>query len=134
MKGTITYVTLFLFLSYPISLHCQPSETKLVKTSDVSKYELSLNDYDGGLDSHIRFIPNFVKGKISGVRVMSVKPISFWSDITLVRGDIIANIDGVALTSMNIITNLMKGVGKKGEHLIGIVKNGELRVIEFTLK
>jgi len=85
----------------------KPAEKKegapLVKTEGGGKYAIDAKEIEnamGNLDklyTEIRAVPNFDGGKVSGMKVLSVKGGSIFAKLGLQRGDILQRINGLEL-------------------------------------
>lgn len=83
----------------------KPAEDKgpLVKLEGAGKYTIDQNEIDNALANldrlytEIRAVPNFVDGKVSGMKILSVKSGSVFGKLGLKRGDILQRINGMEL-------------------------------------
>jgi len=84
-----------------------PAEKKetgpLVKAEGTGKFAIDQKEIDNALSNldklytEIRAVPNFVDGKVSGMKILSVKGGSLFSKLGLQRGDVLQRINGVDL-------------------------------------
>jgi len=83
-----------------------PAEKKegpLVKAEGAGKFTIDQKEIEnaiGNLDklyTEIRAVPNFEGGKVSGMKILSVKGGSLFSKIGLQRGDVLQRINGIEL-------------------------------------
>lgn len=77
-------------------------ETAVAKLGD-NKFAISQSEIDNALANpetlytEIRAVPNFENGKVSGMKVLSIKPGSIFSKLGIKRGDILKQINGLDL-------------------------------------
>lgn len=79
-----------------------PKESGVAKLSD-TKFAVDQKEIDNAmanpevLYTEIRAVPNFENGKVSGMKVLSIKPGSIFSKLGIKRGDILQQINGMDL-------------------------------------
>lgn len=89
----------------PVAAAPKPKESKgpLIKVEGAGKYTIDQNEIDNALTNldrlytEIRAVPNFVDGKVSGMKILSVKSGSVFAKLGLKRGDILQRINGMEL-------------------------------------
>lgn len=75
----------------------------LISTEGAGKYTIDQGEIDNALNNldrlytEIRAVPNFVNGKVSGMKILSVKKGSVFAKLGLRRGDILQRINGIEL-------------------------------------
>ncbi len=89
-----------------VAAKAAPAEKKegpLVKTEGGGKFTIDQKEIENALSNldklytDIRAVPNFEGGKVSGMKILSVKGGSLFSKIGLQRGDILQRINGIEL-------------------------------------
>jgi len=91
----------------PVATAALPVEKKetqaLVKVEGGGKFSIDQKEIDNALTNldklytEIRAVPNFVDGKVSGMKILSVKSGSLFSKLGLQRGDVLQRINGIEL-------------------------------------
>jgi len=81
-----------------------------------------------------RFVPNMVKGNISGFKILSFPENTFLSDIGIVKNDIIKEINGVELDSVAMMFDLYDRFKNDNQFNVSILRGGKLLRILYLLK
>lgn len=81
-----------------------------------------------------RFVPNMVKGNISGFKILSFPENTFLSDIGIIKNDIIKEINGVELNSVAMMFDLYDRFKNDNQFNVSILRGGKLLQILYLLK
>lgn len=83
--------------------------------------------------TEIRIVPNFKGGKVSGMKVLSVKPGSIVSKLGIRRGDILEKINGQELDVKRGMT-LFSELKDQRNFSIDLVRGGQNRTLEYEIR
>ncbi len=117
----------------------------VVETVDFSGAdEMSLTYSKDSIDEHLKNLPKVLKdakaipyvepgsgGKITGFKVVTVRPDSIYTEMGIKRGDIIRGVNGTAVNSPQRAMQMYQSL-KRGQLLnIQIVRDGQRRIINY---
>jgi general secretion pathway protein C len=111
----------------------------LVKLEGAGKFTIDQKEIDNALSNldrlytEIRAVPNFVDGKVSGMKILSVKGGSLFSKLGLQRGDVLQRINGVDLDVRKgfEIFNQLKD---QKSLTVDLVRGGSQQTFEYEIR
>ncbi len=120
------------------------SQAKVEKVDFSGAQEISVNYSKDSIDEHLKNLPKVLKdakavpfvepgsgGKITGFKVVSVRPNSIYTEMGIKRGDIIRGVNGDAVDSPQRAMQMYQSL-KQGQLLnIQIVRDGQRRIINY---
>ncbi len=81
-----------------------------------------------------RFVPNMVKGNISGFKILNFPENTVLTEIGIVKNDIIKEINGAELNNVAMMFDLFNRFKNDSQFNISILRNGKLLRILYLLK
>lgn len=81
-----------------------------------------------------RFVPNMVKGNVSGFKILNFPENTILTDIGIIKNDVIKEINGVELNNMAMIFDLYDRFKNDSEFNVSILRGGKLLRILYLLK
>ena len=81
-----------------------------------------------------RFVPNLVKGKVSGFKITKLPAKSFLSEIGIYKNDIIKEINGVKLNDVQKLFSLYNNFKDNNQFKVSVERNGKLIQLSYILK
>ena len=107
-------------------------ETPGTYVIDQSEVDNALQNLDS-LYTDIRAVPNFAGGKVSGMKILSVKNGSLFAKLGLTRGDVLERINGMELDvkqGFSIFNQL-----KDAKHLtVDLIRQGQPTTMEYEIR
>jgi general secretion pathway protein C len=114
------------------------SPAAAVKMED-GKYLIDQAEIDNALANldrlytEIRAVPNFQDGKVSGMKVLSVKPGSLFAKLGLKRGDILSRINGIELDVRKGF-DIFNQLKNQREFNVDLVRRGTAQTFEYEIR
>lgn len=121
------------------TMPAEKKETPLVKAEGSGKFTIDQKEIDnalGNLDklyTEIRAVPNFEGGKVSGMKILSVKGGSLFSKIGLQRGDVLQRINGVELDVRKGF-EIFSQLKDQKSLTVDLVRQGSLQTFEYEIR
>lgn len=84
--------------------------------------------------SEARITPNLVEGKISGLRITRLPEKSILSELGIQRNDIIKEVNGVRINSLDTMVSLYTEFWNENRFTILLERNGLMIRLQYTLK
>jgi len=84
--------------------------------------------------SEARITPNLVEGKIAGLRITRLPAKSILSELGIQRNDIIKEINGVRINSLDTMVSLYTKFLNENRFTILLERNGRMIRLQYTLK
>ncbi len=117
----------------------EKKETPLVKTEGGGKFSIDQKEIENALSNvdrlytEIRAVPNFEGGKVSGMKILSVKGGSLFSKLGLQRGDVLQRINGIELDVRKgfEIFNQLKD---QKSLTVDLVRQGSQQTFEYEIR
>jgi general secretion pathway protein C len=81
-----------------------------------------------------RFVPNMVKGSVSGFKILNFPENTILTDIGIIKNDVIKEINGVELNNMAMIFDLYDRFKNDNQFNVSILRGGKLLRILYLLK
>ena len=81
-----------------------------------------------------RFVPNMVKGNISGFKILSFPENTILTDIGIIKNDVIKEINGVELNNVAMMFDLYDRFKNDSQFNVSILRGGKLLRILYFLK
>ncbi|MFA4875517.1 MAG: hypothetical protein WC690_09295, partial [bacterium] len=111
----------------------------LVKTEAPGKFTVDQKEVDDALQNldrlytEIRAVPNFSGGKVSGMKILSVKNGSLFSKLGLRRGDVLQKINGMELDVKKgfEIFNQLK---EQKTITLDLIRQGQPTTLEYEIR
>lgn len=110
-----------------------------IKKDDTGKFTVDKRELDDALQDinkllmEMRAVPNFVNGKLSGIKVLSINSNSIFAKLGLRRGDILQKINGMEM-------NMQKGVEMFSQLkdqksiTLDLVRGGQPTTMEYEIR
>jgi general secretion pathway protein C len=117
----------------------QSPELVIAETGDNS-WEIDKDSFDtvlqdlGPLLTQARVVPNFKGGKIDGYKVFAIKEGSLFEKIGLSNGDIIRNVNGVAINTPERALQLFQQLRAETDFRIDIERDGTPQTFSYRLR
>ncbi len=83
--------------------------------------------------TEVRIVPNFKEGKVSGMKVLSVKPGSIVGKLGIRRGDVLEKINGQELDVKRGMT-LFSELKDQKNFTIDLVRGGQNKTLEYEIR
>ncbi|PIR18437.1 MAG: hypothetical protein COV46_00090 [Deltaproteobacteria bacterium CG11_big_fil_rev_8_21_14_0_20_49_13] len=116
-----------------------PAAGDTIADSAEGKFTIDQKEIDNAIQNidklftEIRAVPNFQNGKVSGMKILSVKPGSVFSKLGLKRGDVLNRINGIDLDvrkGFEIFSQL-----KEQKNLtLDLVRGGANQTVEYEIR
>jgi type II secretory pathway component PulC len=84
--------------------------------------------------SEARITPNLVEGKIAGLRITRLPAKSIFSELGIQRNDIIKEVNGVRINSLDTMVSLYTEFWNENQFTILLERNGRTIRLQYTLK
>lgn len=81
-----------------------------------------------------RAIPNIVDGKIKGFRILSIKPGSVYEKLGIRNGDVIEEVNGIALDSPAKALEFYGAISSASDISLNIERDGQKKSFSYTIK
>jgi len=85
------------------------------------------------LYTEIRAVPNFQNGKVTGMKVLSVKPGSVFAKLGIKRGDILSRINGIELDVKRGF-DIFNQLKNQKNFTLDLVRGGSSRTMEYEIR
>jgi len=82
----------------------------------------------------IKIRPHFEKGKLDGLTITAIKPNSIFRKMGLVSGDILTNVDGEKIESMNDALKLYETIKSASAVKLDIKRRGQMQTINYNIE
>ncbi len=117
----------------------KPEKEALIKTEEPGKFTVDQKEIDDAMQNldrlytEIRAVPNFAGGKVSGMKILSVKNGSLFSKLGLRRGDVLQKINGMELDVKKgfEIFNQLKD---QKSLTLDLVRQGQPTTLEYEIR
>lgn len=110
-----------------------------VKPIDENKFAIDQSEVDNALKNldqlytDIRAVPNFAGGKVSGMKILSVKAGSIFDKLGLKRGDILERINGVELDVKQGF-QIFSQLKDEKKFTLDLVRQGQNQTLEYEVR
>ena len=102
-------------------------------TVDRSRIESALADEEQ-LSREARVMPNYRDGEPDGLRLVGVRPDSFYSDLGIRSGDVIHSVNGRQLTNQRQALEMLETMRTNKEVTIEIERRGQRQEMEYNIR
>jgi len=85
------------------------------------------------LFSQARILPKYEEGQMVGLQVNSIKNGSLFEEIGLRDGDVITELNGIAIESPEESAKILAEFSQAKEFSVVVESGGEVRELEFTM-
>jgi len=89
-------------------------------------------DDTGSIMRQIKFRPHFSEGEPDGLMVYGIRPNSVFREIGLRNGDIIKDVNGVAIVSKNDVSGLFAEIEDQDDLKITLFRRGKIKELTYT--
>lgn len=86
------------------------------------------------LVSHIGLVPHILKAHIKGLRIVSIRKNSVYTDLGFKKGDIIQTVNGFQLHSPKGVLKLYSQLPYSKQLKVNIIRKGVLQQLFFTIQ
>ncbi len=126
----------------PIAMAGQPKEAEapaLIKKDEPGKFAVDqreVQDALGNLDklyTEIRAVPNFAGGKVSGMKILSVKSDSIFAKLGLRRGDVLQKINGMELDVKKGF-EIFSALKDEKQITLDLVRQGQPTTLDYEIR
>lgn len=100
----------------------------IIERSRIKKSDLN------SIFTQMHAVPDIVKGKITGFRVLTVVPTGIFSYMGFQPGDIIKSVNGTPLSSPQEAVNLLSGLMNENNVSIDIIKGGRNLTMNYKIE
>jgi len=111
----------------------------LVKETGEGKFVLDQSEVDNALKNldrlytEVRAVPNFAGGKVSGIKILSVKQGSIFDKLGLRRGDILERINGMELDVKRGF-EIFSTLKDEKKLTLDLVRQGQNQTVEYEIR
>lgn len=109
----------------------QNSDTEF--TVDREAVEKQLEDPEA-LAREARVMPNYRDGEPNGLRLVGVRPDSFYSELGIQSGDVLHSVNGNAIENQRQALEVLEAMGEPGEVSIEVERRGERREMNYQIR
>lgn len=121
----------------PAKVAALPRET--VKTEGEGKFAIDKAEVDNALSNlerlytEIRAVPNFAGGKVSGMKILSVKQGSLFDKLGLQRGDVLEKINGMELDVKKGL-EIFNQLKSERSLTVDLIRQGAKKSFEYDIR
>jgi general secretion pathway protein C len=113
------------------SVRPEPVEREIVL--DRETVTSAMNDL-GNLMSQVRVRPHFENGRPAGLTLMAIKPDSIFRKMGMRNGDVLQQVDGSDIRSVDDVVNLYQQLGSADSVAVQIKRRGRLQDVTFRIQ
>lgn len=112
-----------------------PLSNKFTK-KEFNRYEIErrIQSEWSSIIKETKFVPNLIKGSISGFKITNLPKKSILSEIGIYKNDIIKEINGIKLNNMSTLVGLFNKFKDETRFEVNIERNGKSVRLLYTLK
>jgi len=127
----------------PVTSYAPPvasTQNENIKQIGTNSWAIDRKEVDGAmanlsqLITQLRVVPNLVDGQTQGFKVFNIRPGSLFSQIGLLDGDVIREINGVQLTGIDVAYQAMSSLQNQTSLSVSLMRGAQPVTLSYEIR